>query len=101
MYSMFKTASKLSQQSSLKFAKRSFLTHTPRVSSMGSVTSSFEHIPVDTFVGDITFNEDIAIEKIHEKAIAADSMHAAANFGDHRVVPAASSSYQTIHIVGH
>ncbi|KAJ2722454.1 hypothetical protein GGI07_003289 [Coemansia sp. Benny D115] len=66
----------------------------------GTVTSSLEHAPVDTYAGDITFNEDIAIERIHEKAIAADSMHAAANFGDHRVVTA-SANAESVNILGH
>ncbi|KAJ2115868.1 hypothetical protein IW146_001984 [Coemansia sp. RSA 922] len=65
-------------------------------------TSTLEHSSVDTFVGDITFNEDIAIERFHEKAIATDSMRAAANYNEIRVVPSASSSYQNIHVVyGH
>ncbi|KAJ2781844.1 hypothetical protein GGI15_003102 [Coemansia interrupta] len=96
MFGILRTTS----QKSLKFAAtRSFITQVPRVSSMGStVTSTLEHAPVETFAGDITFNEDIAIERFHEKAIAADSMHAAANFGENRVVT--SSSNQNVFVYG-
>ncbi|KAJ2458905.1 hypothetical protein GGF42_001791 [Coemansia sp. RSA 2424] len=99
---MLRTAFKIVQTSALvAAAPRRFITHIPRVSSMGAA-STLEHSPVDTFAGDITFNEDIAIERFHEKAIATDSMRAAANFNEIRVVPSASSSYQNIHVVyGH
>ncbi|KAI8320307.1 fumble-domain-containing protein [Martensiomyces pterosporus] len=92
------TASKLAQKSSA-FAPRRYITHVPRVASMGKA-STYEHAPVETFSGDITFNEDIAIERFHEKAIANDSIRAAANFDEIRVLP--SSSSQNVHVVyGH
>ncbi|KAJ1803093.1 hypothetical protein LPJ75_005976 [Coemansia sp. RSA 2598] len=76
---------------------RGFISQVPRVSSMGSVTSTLEHDSPATFSGDVTFNEDIAIERFQEKAIAADSMHAAANFGENRVV---ASSSQNVFVYG-
>ncbi|KAJ2898876.1 hypothetical protein GGI21_000543 [Coemansia aciculifera] len=100
---MFRSAFKLVNTSAFAAAAapRRLITHIPRVSSMGA-TSTHEHASVDTFAGDITFNEDIAIELFHEKSIATDSMRAAANFNEVRVVPSASSSYQNIHVVyGH
>ncbi|KAJ1962755.1 hypothetical protein GGI12_002454 [Dipsacomyces acuminosporus] len=79
---------------------RRTITHVPRVASMSKITNTHEHAPVETYAGDIAFNEDIAIERFHEKAIASDSIRAAANFEDIRVVP--SSSSQNIHVVyGH
>ncbi|KAJ1648429.1 hypothetical protein J3B02_000731 [Coemansia erecta] len=77
--------------------QRSFITQVPRVSSMSSVTSTLEHDAPATFAGDVTFNEDIAMERFQEKAIAADSMHAAANFGENRVV---ASSSQNVFVYG-
>ncbi|KAJ2818966.1 hypothetical protein GGI24_004938 [Coemansia furcata] len=99
---MLRTAFKLIKTpASVATTPRRFIAHIPRVSSMGT-TSTLEHSSVDTFAGDITFNEDIAIEHFHEKAIATDSMRAAANYNEIRVVPSASSSYQNIHVVyGH
>ncbi|KAJ1718878.1 hypothetical protein LPJ61_006441, partial [Coemansia biformis] len=80
---------------------RAYLTHVPRVASMDKA-SSLEHAAVETFAGDVTFNEDIAIERLYEKAIATDSMRAAANYSETRVVPSASSAYQNINVVyGH
>ncbi|KAJ2759528.1 hypothetical protein H4S06_002183 [Coemansia sp. BCRC 34490] len=83
--------------------RASYISHIPRVSSMGN-TSTHEHVHVnETFpVGGIAFNEDIAMEMFHEKAVAADSMRAAADHETVRVVPSASSSYQNINVVyGH
>ncbi|KAJ2489169.1 hypothetical protein IWW37_004208 [Coemansia sp. RSA 2050] len=98
---MLRTTFKLLKTPALVAAPRRSIAHIPRVSGMGT-TSTHEHSSVDTFVGDITFNEDIAIERFHEKAIATDSMRAAANYNEIRVVPSASSSYQNIHVVyGH
>ncbi|KAJ1949229.1 hypothetical protein FBU59_001233 [Linderina macrospora] len=78
---------------------RTYISHIPRVASMGGApTSVHEHAsPMDTVV----FNEDLAIENLHEKAIAKDSILAATNFDEIRVVPSASSSYQNVHIYGH
>ncbi|KAJ1834264.1 hypothetical protein LPJ63_002109 [Coemansia sp. RSA 2711] len=94
---MFRQASKLIQRSVLP-SKRAYITHVPRLSSMGNANAA-EHATVQTFAGDITFNEDIAMESFHEKAIASDSMRAAANFDENRVVPSASASYQNINVV--
>ncbi|KAJ2004045.1 hypothetical protein GGI04_002733 [Coemansia thaxteri] len=95
---MLRTAAKLFKTQTAAAASRRFTTHIPQVSSMGT-TSTLEHAPVEVFAGDIAFNEDIAIERFHEKAIATDSMRAAANFNEIRVVPSASSNYQNIHVV--
>ncbi|KAJ2841608.1 hypothetical protein IWW36_006205, partial [Coemansia brasiliensis] len=92
---MFRLSFKFTQRA-LPASKR-YITQVPRVSSMGNA-SAMEHGEVETYAGDIVFNEDIAIERFHEKAIANDSMRAAANFDAHRVVPAASSNYQNINI---
>ncbi|KAJ2612646.1 hypothetical protein H4S08_002613 [Coemansia sp. RSA 1365] len=98
---MFRQATKLIQQKTSAACVRRYITHVPRVSSMGNA-STVEHAPIETYAGDITFNEDIAIEKFHEKAIASDSMRAAADFNEVRVVPSAPSSYQNINVVyGH
>ncbi|KAJ2479191.1 hypothetical protein IWW56_003236 [Coemansia sp. RSA 2131] len=94
---MFRNISKVAQRSVLT-SKRAYITHVPRVSSMGNASSA-EHATVQTYAGDVTFNEDIAIERFHEKAIATDSMRAAANFDEIRVVPSASSNYQNINVV--
>ncbi|KAJ2500061.1 hypothetical protein GGH96_003019 [Coemansia sp. RSA 1972] len=94
---MFRHISKVAQRSALT-SKRAYITHVPRVSSMGNASSA-EHDTVQTYAGDVTFNEDIAIERFHEKAIATDSMRAAANFDEIRVVPSASSNYQNINVV--
>ncbi|KAJ1953991.1 hypothetical protein EC988_002676 [Linderina pennispora] len=83
---------------------RAYISHIPRVANMGGAsTSAHEHLSsVDTFNGNLVFNEDIAIENFHEKAIAKDSILAATNFDEIRVVPSASSSYQNVHVVyGH
>lgn len=80
---------------------RTYITHVPRVASSSTTgaISYHEHAPVETFTGDVSFNEDIAIERFHEKAVATDSMRAAANFEEIRVVPSASSNYQNINIL--
>ncbi|KAJ1666212.1 hypothetical protein IW140_006150 [Coemansia sp. RSA 1813] len=100
---MFRLGSKLAQRSTaatkLPLATRAYITHIPRVSSMSSNTSTHEHAQVETFAGDIVFNEDIAMERFHEKAIASDAMRAAADHEQVRVVPSASSSYQNINVV--
>ncbi|KAJ1990695.1 hypothetical protein GGI25_001020 [Coemansia spiralis] len=95
---MFRLATKLSKMPAKQLAARGYISQVPRVSSMGN-TSTHEHAPVETYTGDISFNEDIAMERFHEKAIATDSMHAAANYEQVRVVPSASSSYQNINVV--
>ncbi|KAJ1846772.1 hypothetical protein LPJ57_008950 [Coemansia sp. RSA 486] len=101
MFGILKTpVSKIAAQSLISkpaIIQRGFISQVPRVSSMGSVTSTLEHDAPATFAGDVTFNEDIALERFQEKAIAADSMHAAANFGENRVV---ASSSQNIFVYG-
>ncbi|KAJ2807049.1 hypothetical protein H4R21_000636 [Coemansia helicoidea] len=97
---MLRLSAKLVQRPALLGA-RAYTTHVPRVASMGKA-SALEHAGVETFAGDVTFNEDIAIERFYEKAIATDSMRAAADHTTTRVVPAASSAYQNINVVyGH
>ncbi|KAJ2538044.1 hypothetical protein EV175_006546 [Coemansia sp. RSA 1933] len=103
---MFRLGSKLvARNMTTGLATRAYITHIPRVSSMGgttSTTSTHEHAQVETFTGDFAFNEDIAMERFHEKAIASDAMRAAADHEQVRVVPSASSNYQNINVVqGH
>ncbi|KAJ2713526.1 hypothetical protein H4R19_002205 [Coemansia spiralis] len=94
---MLRQTAKLVQRPA-RLGARSYITHVPRVASAGKA-SALEHAAVETFAGDVTFNEDIAIERFYEKAIATDSMRAAADHTAIRVVPAASSAYQNINVV--